>query len=92
MAQVRTAEQWSIMTDDEFVEAAEMQLWLSAFANNNPRAPAHDEADKAYAEAKRREKPWLYQRAWNDAYESCGHTPSDAEIKAASPPASDQNG
>ncbi len=32
--------------DEAFVKAAEMQIWLSAYANNNPRAPAHKEADK----------------------------------------------
>jgi hypothetical protein len=79
---------WLPLTDDEFVKTAETQIWLSAFANNNPRAPAHKETDAAFAEARRREKPWLYQRAWNKAYLSCGHQPSDAEIEAAREPTS----
>lgn len=76
---------WQSMTDDEYLERAEQQIWLSAFANNNPRAPAHVEADRAYDEAKRREKPWLYQRAWNAAYRSCGHQPSESDLAAARP-------
>jgi len=74
---------WKAKTDEEFVKDAEMQIWLSAFAANNPRAPAHVEADRAYDEAKRREKPWLYQRAWNEAYRSSGHQPSADQIEAA---------
>lgn len=58
---------WQSLTDDEFVAKAEQQIWLSAFANNNPRAPAHAEADAAYDETKRRGKPRLYNRAWEKA-------------------------
>ena len=74
---------WRSKTDDEFIKEAETQIWLSAFASSNPRAPAHDEADRAHDEANRREKPWLYQRAWNSAYASCGYQPSAADIEAA---------
>ena len=85
MAQVRTEEEWSAMDDADFVVAASQQIWLSAFAGNNPRAPAHAEADKAYAAAKEIGKPWLYQQAWNDAYRSEGYEPSESDIKAATP-------
>lgn len=78
---------WSELTDEEFVKKAEMQIWLSAFASNNPRAPAHAEADAAYDEARRRKSPWLYQRAYNKAYRSCGFTPSDSDIERQSPSA-----
>ena len=71
---------WQSLSDDDFVLKAEQQIWLSAFASNNPRAPAHKESDAAYDEAKRREKPWLYQRAWNKAYRSSGHQPSEQNI------------
>jgi hypothetical protein len=77
---------WSVMTDDEFLAKAEQQIWLSAFARNNPRAPAHVETDAAYDEAQRREKPWLYQRAWNASYASCGYEPSDSDRAAAREP------
>ena len=81
---------WVSLTDDEYLEKAEQQIWLSAFASNNPRAPAHAEADSAYDEAKRREKTWLYARAWNRAYKSCGYELSDSNIKAAMPPKADR--
>lgn len=77
---------WTAKTDDEYLKEAETQIWLSAFASNNPRAPAHKEADAAYDEARRREKPWLYNRAWNAAYRSAGHTPSESDIEAAKEP------
>lgn len=74
---------WTAMDDDAFVKDAEMQIWLSAFANNNPRAPAHVEADAAIVEARRRGKPWLYQRAWNAAYRSAGYEPTEDQERAA---------
>jgi hypothetical protein len=76
---------WKSLDDAQFVEKAEHQIWLSAFAANNPRAPAHRESDHAYDEAKRREKPWLYQRAWNKAYRSAGYVPSASDIARALP-------
>lgn len=77
---------WKALDDDAFVAKADQEIWLSAFAANNPRAPAHKETDAAYAEAQRREKPWLYQRAYNRAYISCGFEPSQSEIEAAKEP------
>jgi len=73
---------WAAKNDDQFVKDAEMQIWLSAYASNNLRAPAHKEADAAYDDAKRRGKPWLYKRAWNAAYRSCGYEPSESDIEA----------
>jgi hypothetical protein len=73
------AEALAAMDDDALVATTEQQCWLSAFANNNPRAPAHWKSDLTYAEANRREKPWLYQSGWNRAYMSCGYEPSEAE-------------
>lgn len=78
---------WAALDDGDFVKRAEQQIWLSAFASNNPRAPAHKEADAAWFEAERRGKPWLYQRAWNAAYRSCGYEPSASEIERAQEPA-----
>jgi hypothetical protein len=77
---------WESISDDDFVKKAETQIWFSAFANNNPRAPAHKKTDAAYSEAQRREKPWLYKRAWNKAYRSCGYQPSDDDLEAAKEP------
>ena len=77
---------WQDLDDAELVARAEQQIWLSAFASNNPRAPAHQETDRAHDEAQRREKPWLYQRAWNKAYRSCGYEPSEEDLAAAKEP------
>ncbi|KAA5604379.1 hypothetical protein F1188_16085 [Roseospira marina] len=82
---------WSELTDDEFVKQAERVIWSSAFANNNSRAPAHKEANAASDEAQARGKPWLYQRAWNAAYRSCGHEPSESDIAAAHEPVAEKN-
>lgn len=74
------------MTDDQFVHEAELKVWLSAFASNNSRAPAHWQCDLCYDEARRREKPWLYQQGWNQACLSAGHQPSQGDIEAAKEP------
>jgi hypothetical protein len=74
---------WEELDDKEYLAKAEQQIWLSAFANNNPRAPAHKEADNAYDEAIRRGKPWLYSRAHNNAVLSCGHDISDLDREMA---------
>lgn len=58
------------MDDAAFVEEAEHRIWLSAFANNNPRSDYHWQADACYDEAKRRGKPELYKEAYNRAAES----------------------
>lgn len=90
MAAPREPIDWSSMSDDTFLAKAEQQIWLSAFAANNPRSPAHDETSRAYAEAKRREKPWLYARAWNAAYTSCGYELSEHDREAAREPRHEQ--
>ena len=74
------------MTDDELVKAAENEVWFSAFAANNPRAPAHWMVDMVSDEAQRREKPWLYQQGWNKAYRLCGYEPGESDIERAKPP------
>lgn len=76
---------WQIMNETDFLKAAEMQIWLSSFASNNPRSPSHVEADCAYDEAVRRGKPWLYQQAWNNAFESCGYELSETDRELAKP-------
>ena len=73
------------MVDEEFVTATASCCWLSAYANNNPRSDYHWQADACYDEARRREKPWLYQRGWNDAYRQAGYEPSEEDKKAARP-------
>lgn len=75
------------LTDDEFVDYAEKQIWLSAFASNNPRSKYHGQADACYDEAQRREKPWLYGRAYVAACRSCGYEPTPSDLAVAKAPA-----
>jgi hypothetical protein len=77
---------WASLEETEWLRQAEQQIWLSAFASNNPRAPAHQETDRAYADAKARGAGWMYSRAYIEAYKSCGFTPSLEEIAAAQKP------
>lgn len=60
------------MSDEEFVSFAENKIWLSAYANNNPRSDYHWQADACYDEAERRGKPSLYKKAHKAACESAG--------------------
>jgi len=53
--------------DTEYLRLAEQYVWLSAYADNNPRSDYHWMADACYDEAKRRGKPELYEQAWRRA-------------------------
>jgi len=79
------------MSDVELVNEVEHYVWLSAYANNNPRSKYHAKCDATYDEAKRRGKPWLYQKGWNAAFRSAGHEPSEADIRAAQGVDTDQS-
>lgn len=74
------------LTDNELVATTEQNIWLSSFASNNPRAPAHARVNQLYTECTRRGKPHLYQRAWNQAYASAGYVPSTEDLRAAEDP------
>jgi hypothetical protein len=54
-------------SDEEYLRIAEQYIWLSAYANNNPRSDYHWQADACYHEAMRRGKPELYDRAYRKA-------------------------
>lgn len=64
------ADKIAALDDDGFVKEAEQKIWLSAFANNNPRSDYHWMADACYQEAADRGKPELYERAWKRASSS----------------------
>lgn len=64
---------WHELNDEDFVDKAEMQIWLSAFASNNPRAPAHKEVDSCWRYASDNGKEHLYKKAWDEAYKSAGY-------------------
>lgn len=61
------ADSIAAMDDEAFVKRAETVIWLSAFANNNPRSDYHWQADACYSESKRRGNPELYSRAYKKA-------------------------
>lgn len=61
------ADKIAAMTDAEFLKEAEQSIWLSAYANNNPRSDYHWHADTCYHEAQRRGKPELYSEAFRKA-------------------------
>lgn len=44
------------MTDDELRKACNQYIWLSAYANNNPRSKYHWQCDLTYDECKKRNK------------------------------------
>ncbi|MEP9376157.1 hypothetical protein ABLE91_05545 [Aquabacter sp. CN5-332] len=74
------------LSDEEFVKVTEKYVWLSAFANNNPRSRYHKDVDDCFDEAARRKKPWLYCQGYNRAVRSCGYEPTPSDIAAALPP------
>jgi hypothetical protein len=61
------ADKLAAASDVEFLKIAEQCIWLSAYADNNPRSDYHWQADACYHEAMRRGKPELYDRAYRKA-------------------------
>ena len=51
------------MDDHDLEEACDSYIFLSAFANNNPRSDFHWQCDMTYDECKRRNKIEIYTRA-----------------------------
>jgi len=51
------------MQPDELFKETKLKIWLSAFANNNPKAPAHWEVDLCYDEWEKRGDKKSYSRA-----------------------------
>jgi hypothetical protein len=60
------------MDDETLGKEAERKIWLSAFANNNPRSDFHWMVDAIYDECQRRGKPEIYSKAFDEAEASCG--------------------
>lgn len=58
-------EKISLMDDDALLDETKNTIYLSAYANNNPRSDYHWHADACYDECQRRGKPEIYQRAYN---------------------------
>ena len=56
-------EKLAVMDDKELRDACEMMIWLSAYANNNPRSDYHWQCDACYNECCNRDKVYIYERA-----------------------------
>lgn len=59
------ADKLATLDEAGFVKETERKIWLSAYANNNPRSDYHWQADACYDEAQRRGNVSLYEKAWN---------------------------
>lgn len=54
------------MTDEQLSRETESKIWLSAYANNNPRSDYHWHSDVCYAVCKHRDSTGgMYQRAYD---------------------------
>lgn len=58
------------MTDEELHTETRRMIWLSAYANNNPRSDYHWMCDATYDEWTRRGKPEGYKRAYDEEYQA----------------------
>lgn len=61
------ADRISAMTDAELLKETENVIWLSAYANNNPRSDYHWQADACYSECSSRGKDEIYSKAYETA-------------------------
>lgn len=56
------------MTDEELHDETKDKIWLSAYANNNPRSDYHWMCDATYDEWKNRNNPEGYKKAYDETY------------------------
>lgn len=66
------ADKISAMTDEELLKETESAIWLSAYANNNPRSDYHWQADACSSECSARGKDEIYTKAYNTAKSRAG--------------------
>ncbi len=69
------------LTDQELVKEAENLIWLAAYASHNKLYDL--KTDHIYKEAKKRGKPWLYARGYNQAALACNISLTEADRAAA---------
>jgi len=48
--------------DAQLREACNQMIWLSAYANNNPRSDYHWQCDACYDECLKRDKVYIYEQ------------------------------
>lgn len=56
-------EKLAVLTDIELGKECEQKIWLSAYANNNPRSDYHWQCDACYDECAKRGKQQIYSTA-----------------------------
>ncbi len=59
------------MDDEKLFDETKHKIWLSAFANNNPRSDYHWHVDACYEEWVKRGKEHRYAQAFKQTEESC---------------------
>jgi len=50
------------MDDKQLREACKQMIWLSAYANNNPRSDYHWQCDACYGECVKKGKVYIYEQ------------------------------
>jgi hypothetical protein len=55
------------MDEKALAKECEQKIWLSAYANNNPRSDFHWHSDACWDECQHRGKPDIYERAFEKA-------------------------
>ena len=55
----------SNMDEKELFKECKDKIWLSAYANNNPRSDYHWHCDACYDECKSRDRMDIYQKAYD---------------------------
>jgi hypothetical protein len=60
----------SEMDEKALKEECKSKIWLSAYANNNPRSDYHWHVDACYDECAKRTKPEIYKSAYEETYKS----------------------
>jgi hypothetical protein len=61
------------MDEKALFEECKLKIWLSAYANNNPRSDYHWQVDACGDECDRRGRKDIYKKAYDETYkEVCG--------------------
>lgn len=67
-------------SNSELLKIVEDRVWLSAYANNNPRSDYHWQADACYDACRMRGREDIYREGYARAYAlATGHRPSGDE-------------
>lgn len=59
-----------VMTNEQLRKECDSLIWLSAYANNNPRSDYHFKCDACYDECERRKRPDIYKKSYDEILQS----------------------